>query len=61
MRLVGTILNCILQRWTILLGPTALNCVVLVHALRYQRCESLQKRYSPAGREEFKNMTIEDA
>lgn len=61
MHLIGTILECILQRWTILLGPTALIYVALVHALRYRRCKSLQKRYSPAGREDFKNMTSEDA
>ncbi len=61
MRFVGTILDFTLQRWKILLGPAALIYVVLVHILRYRRCKRLQTRYSPAGREDFKRMTSEDA
>lgn len=33
----------------------------LVHLLRYQRAKSLERKYAPAGKESFRNMTVDDA
>lgn len=33
----------------------------LVYVLRHQRAKSLERKYAPAGRESFRNMTADDA
>ena len=44
---------------TLVLGMPAY--LFLVHVLRYQRAKSLERKYAPAGKESFRNMTVDDA
>ena len=49
------------QRWKLLSGLGMFAYLFLVHVLRYQRTKSLERKYAPAGRESFRNMTADDA
>ena len=56
-----TIDNIFIKRGSLLVISSVLVYLLIVRALRYGRARSLEKRYAPAGRRDFPNMTANDA
>ena len=47
--------------WKSILLLGLLVYISLVRVFRYRRARSLERKYAPAGRESFRNMTADDA
>jgi len=57
----ATAYDALERRWKLVMVLIVLIYAFLVHVLRFQRARSLERKYAPAGRESFRNMTADDA
>ena len=61
MKLDITVPGTTISPWALTLLLSMFVYLFLVHSLRHQRAKILERKYAPAGRESFRDMTADDA